>query len=127
MKLFPALKILIIATVICGFSFKTRAQQLASQKPLSSFYNEKTQARLTAKKENNSHLSPLQNQRNLPSVKPLPRQADGSIKKNAVFARNAALSDNEKIKKLPSKSALTVNQIATRKYAVRKSLHSQLQ
>ena len=121
MKFIPILKIIILTVAVCGFSFKTRAQQLASQKPLSAFYSEKVKERLAAKKENNTHLSPLQSQRNLPSVKPLPKQATESKLKNPQVACNAAIPDNEKINKLPSKSALTVNQIAARRPAAQKS------
>jgi hypothetical protein len=121
MKFIPILKIIILTVAVCGFSFKTRAQQLASQKPLSAFYSEKVKERLAAKNENNTHLSPLQSQRNLPSVKPLPKQATESKLKNPQVARNAAIPDNEKINKLPSKSALTVNQIAARRPAAQKS------
>lgn len=120
MKFIPILKIIVFTVAVCGFSFKTRAQQLASQKPLSAFYSEKVKKRLSVKKENNTHLSPSQAQRNLPSVKPLPRQATESKLKNPQVARNAAISDSEKIRRLPSKSASTVNQIAARRPAAKK-------
>jgi len=125
MKFIPVLKITLLTTIICGFSFKTQAQQLASQKPLTAFYTKKTQDRLAANRASfpNSSSS-LQNQRNLPSVKPLPKQATDYKINNPAIARNAALPENEKMKKLPSKSALTVNQIADRKPAARKpNLH----
>jgi hypothetical protein len=122
MKFIFNLKIIILTVTVCGFSFKTRAQQLASQKPLSAFYSEKVKARLAVKKENNTHLSPSQVQRNLPSVRPLPTQATESKLKSPQVARNAAIPDNEKIKRLPSKSALTVKQIAARRPAAQKPL-----
>ena len=123
MKSIPILKTIILTLTICGISFKTWAQQLASQKPLSSFYNEKVQQRVEANGKNNPHyFSPLQTQRNLPSVKPLPKQATGSHVRNAGIVPYAGLPGNDKIKKLPSKSALTVNQIASRKPARQKPL-----
>jgi hypothetical protein len=122
MKFIPVLKIIILVVAVCGFSLKTRAQQLASQKPLSAVYTKQVQAWLAVRRESNQHLSPSQMQRNLPSVKPLPKQAAEFKNKNPEFARNAALPVKEKIKKLPSKSALTVNQIAGRRPAARNPL-----
>jgi hypothetical protein len=120
MKFIHGLKIMILTLSICGFSFKSRAQQLASQKPLASVYSQRVKDWLAVNKKPGPQLSSLQNQRNLPSVKPLPKQASRSIMTNAGIARNAALPVSEKIKKLPSKSALTVNQIAARRPAARK-------
>jgi hypothetical protein len=122
MKFMPTLKIIILIVAVCGFSLKTRAQQLASEKPLSAVYTKQVQAWLAAKRATNPYLSPSQMQRNLPSVKPLPKQATESKIKNPEVARNAALPVNEKIRKLPSKSALTVNQIAGRRPAARNPL-----
>jgi hypothetical protein len=122
MKFNPTSKIIILIVAVCGLSLKTRAQQLASQKPLSVVYTKQVQAWLAAKRSSNLHLSPSQMQRNLPSVKPIPKQATEFKIKNPEVARNAALPVNEKIKKLPSKSALTVNQIAGRRPAARNPL-----
>jgi hypothetical protein len=120
MKFIHVLKIIILTVCICGFAFKTRAQQLASQKPLSSVYSQRVKDWLAINKKPRPQLSSLQDQRNLPSVKPIPKQASGLVVKNAVVARNAALPVSEKIKKLPSKSALTVHQLADRKPAGQK-------
>jgi hypothetical protein len=122
MKFNPTSKIIILIVVVCGLSLKTRAQQLASQKPLSAVYTKQVQAWIAAKRVSNPHISPSQMQRNLPSVKPLPKQATEFKIKNPEVARNAALPVNEKIKKIPSKSALTVNQIAGRRPAARNPL-----
>ena len=119
MKLIHILKIITFFIIVFGFSIKTKAQQLASQKPLSSFYSKKAQENLAVKKANNQQISQLQKQ-NLTSTKPLPKKVMESKMKNPTIARNASLPNNEKIKKLPSKSALTVNQIAARKPASQK-------
>ena len=117
MKFIPVLRIIMLAITISGLSIKVRAQQLASQKPVSAAYTKNVQVYLASKKENNPHSSSLQNQKKLPSVKPLPRQATAAKMKNPQLTQNAVLADNEKIKKLPSKSASTVNQIAARRPA----------
>jgi hypothetical protein len=117
MKFKPVLKIIILMMAICGFSFKTRAQQLASQKPLSSVYSQRVKDWLAVNKPR-PQLSSLQAKRNLPSVRPLPRKATESKMKYPSL--NANLSNEEKIKKLPSKSTLTVHQIADRRPAGRK-------
>lgn len=119
MKSIHIVKIMILSLAICSFSVKIKAQQLASQRPLSAFYTKKTQAYLAAKKQNNRQLAQLQRQ-NLPSARPLPRQATEAKIKNPAIARNAALPDNEKIRRLPSKSTLAVNRIAARKPAYRR-------
>jgi hypothetical protein len=115
MKFKPVIKILILVATICGFSSKTRAQQLASQKPLSAVYPQKIKDWLAANKKNTPSPSSLRDQRNLPSSKPLPRIAAESKMKHPSL--NANLPDKEKIKKLPSHSALTVHQLADRRPA----------
>jgi hypothetical protein len=117
MKFKPVIKILIVVT-ICGFSFKTRAQQLPSQKPLSAVYPQQVKDWLAANKKTRPQISSLQAQRNLPSMKPLPRIATESKMKHPSL--NANLPDKEKIKKLPSNTALTVHQLADRRPATRK-------
>ena len=123
MRLIHILKTIIFSIAVFGFSVKTSAQQLASQKPLSAFYSKNTEDWLASRNVSNRQGSSLQNQRNLPSVKPLPKQATDARMKNPQVARNAVLPESEKIKKLPSKSALTVNQIAVRKPANQKPPH----
>jgi hypothetical protein len=120
MEFNPIIKIIILVAVITGFSYSAGAQQLASQKPLSAFYSKNTEDWLASRNVSNRQGSSLQNQRNLPSVKPLPKQATDARMKNPQVARNTVLPESEKIKKLPSKSALTVNQIAVRKPANQK-------
>jgi len=119
MKFIPVLRIIMLAITVSGLSIKVRAQQLASQKPVSAAYTKNVQAYLASKQENKPYTSSLQNQKKLPSVKPLPRQATATKTKNPQVAQNASLTDDEKIKNLPSKSALTVNQIASRKPAAK--------
>ena len=119
MKFIHIFKIILIVVTICGFSFKTRAQQLASQKPLSELYSKKMQEWLAVNRNTNPRLLTLQDQRNLPSRKPWPKQVTEYKMKHPQVALNASLPDNEKIKQLPSKTTLTVSQMAA-KTAARK-------
>ena len=121
MKFIPILKIIILTVAVCGFSFKTRAQLLASQKPLSEVYSKKMLEWLAVNRNRNPRLLTLQDQQNLPSRKPWPKQVNEYKMKHPQVAMNAALPDNEKIKELPSKTTLTVSQIAA-KTAARKPL-----
>jgi hypothetical protein len=114
MKFIPIFKIIFFVMAVCGFSFKTRAQQLPSQKPVSEIYSKKTQEWLAVNRNRNPNPSTLQDQRNLPSRRPWPRQATEYKMKHPQVALNAALPDNEKIKMLPSNTHFTVNQIAAR-------------
>ena len=119
MKFIPIFKIILFVVAVCGFSFKTEAQQLPSQKPVSEIYSKKAQEWLAVNSNRNPHLSTLQGQRNLPSNRPWPKQATEYKMKHPQVALNVALPDNEKIKMLPSNTLLTVNQIAA-KAAARK-------
>ena len=118
MKYRSLIKILILVMTLGGFSIKSSAQQLASQKPLSAIYPQKIKDWLVINNKPRPQISSLQNQRNLPSMKPLPRFAIESKMKHPSL--NAQLPDKEKIKKLPSNSSLTVHQLANRKPAGRK-------
>ena len=118
MKSEPILKIMILVMTICGASYKASAQQLASQKPLSAVYPQKIKDWMAVNKKNRSTPPTLSDQRNLPSRKPMPRIATESKMKHPSL--NTNLSDKEKIKKLPSHSALTVHQLADRRPASRK-------
>jgi hypothetical protein len=112
MKFIPVFKIILFVVGVCGFSFKTRAQQLASQKPLSELYSKKMQEWLAVNRNKNARPLTLQDQRYLASNRPLPRQVTEYKMKHPPVALN--LPDNEKIKQLPSKTTLTVRQIAAR-------------
>ena len=114
MKFIPIFKIILFVVAVCGFSFKTRAQQLASQKPLSELYSKKMQEWLAVNSNRNSHPLTLQDQRYLASKRPLPKQVAEYKMKHPQVALDATIPDNEKIKQLPSKTTLTVRQIAAR-------------
>ena len=118
MEFKPVLKIIILLISLCGVSYKTRAQQLASQKPLSEVYPQKIKDWLALNKKTRPTPPTLGDQRNLPSMKPIPAITIESKMKHP--SSNAGLSDKEKIKKLPSNSPLTVNQLADRRHASRK-------
>jgi hypothetical protein len=118
MKSEPILKIMILVMTICGASYKASAQQLASQKPLSAVYPQKVKDWLEVNNKPRPQISSLQARRNLPSAKPMPRIATESKMKHPSL--NANLSNSEKIKRLPSNSALTVHQLADRRPASRK-------
>ena len=98
--------------VFCAVSSKTVAQHLASQRPLSELYDKEVQDWLAANRNMNPHLPTLQDQRNLASNKPLPVRVTEYKMKHPHGPLN--LPDNEKIKQLPSKTTLTVSQIAAK-------------
>jgi hypothetical protein len=123
MKFIPIFKIIVLVVAVGGFPFKPRAQQLASQRPLSEIYNKQVQDWLAVNRNRNPHLSTLQDKRNLASNRPLPKQATEYKTKHPSVALN--LTDNEKIKQLPSKTTLTVSQIAART-AARKPLRPKI-
>jgi hypothetical protein len=118
MEFKTVLKIMILLIAFCGVSYETRAQQLASQKPISAVYPQRIKDWLILNKKTRPTPPTLRDQRNLPSMRPVPAIAVESKMKHP--SSSAGLSDKEKIKKLPSNSPLTVHQLADRKPASRK-------
>ena len=112
MKFIPIFKIIVLVVAVCGFPYKPRAQQLASQRPLSEIYHKQVQDWMAVNRNKNPHLPSFQDKRNLASNRPWPRQATEYRMKHPQVALN--LPDNEKIKQLPSKTTLTVSRIAAR-------------
>jgi hypothetical protein len=112
MKFISIAKMIMLFVVFCGVSFKTRAQHLASQRPLSELYDKQVQDWLAANSNRDPHLPTLKDQRNLASNRPLPKQVTEYKMKHPHVALN--LPDNDKIKMLPSKTNLTVSQIAAK-------------
>jgi len=96
MKFTCILKIIILSIGVCGFFIKPVLSSLGAKNRFLLLYK-KVQERLAAKKESNQHF-PYCNSSGIYQASNHYQSRHRSKNKNPAIVRNAALSDNEKIK-----------------------------